>query len=154
MVSAIWGKPIPAPIGKGRIKSDKREGDGATPRGIHRIVGMLYRPDRFPKPNHWAKSIRPNDLRSDDTSDAHYNDHLKRTYAHSHEKLCRSDLLYDLVILTYLNWPHAKAGKGSAIFIHQFRQAGYPTEGCIAFRRDHLHAIARSITPNTRLIVR
>jgi L,D-peptidoglycan transpeptidase YkuD (ErfK/YbiS/YcfS/YnhG family) len=143
MVSAIWGKPIPAPIGKGRIKSDKREGDGATPRGIHRIVGMLYRPVRFPKPNHWAKSIGPKDLPPDDTSDAHYNHYVKRPYAHNHERLCRSDPLYDRIILTDWNWPHAQAGKGSAIFIHEFRLAGYPTEGCIAFRLEHLHATSR-----------
>jgi L,D-peptidoglycan transpeptidase YkuD (ErfK/YbiS/YcfS/YnhG family) len=99
------------------------------------------------------RTIGPNDLWSDDTSDARYKHHVKRPYAHSHEKLCGSDPLYDLVILTDWNWPHAQAGNGSAIFINQFRRAGYPTEGCIAFRRDHLHAIARSITPNTRLLV-
>jgi len=148
------GRTYPCTIGKGRIKSDKREGDAATPRGIHRIVGMLYRPDRIPKPNHWAKSIGPNDLWSNEANDVHYNHHVKRPYAHSHEKLRRSDPLYDLVILTNWNWPNAEAGKGSAIFIHQYRRPGYPTEGCIAFRRDHLHAIARSITPDTRLIVR
>ena len=148
------GRRYPCTIGKGGIKSDKHEGDGATPRGTHRIVGMLYRPDRVPKPNHWTKPIGPNDLWSDNTNDAHYNHHVKQPYAHSHEKLRRSDPLYDLVILTDWNWPHAKAGKGSAIFIHQYRRPGYPTEGCIAFRRDHLHAIASNITPETRLIVR
>ena len=144
----------PRTIGKGRIRSDKREGVGATPRGIHRIVGMLYRPDQTPKPNYWAKSIGPNDLPPDDTSDAHYNHCVKRAYAHNLEKLCRSDPLYDRMILTDWNCPHAQAGKGSAIFIHQSRRAEYPTEGCIAFRLEHLHAIERSITPNTQLIVR
>ena len=147
------GRTYPCTIGKGSIKSDKREGDGATPRGIHRIVGMLYRPNQISKPNYWAKSIGPKDLRADDTSDAHYNHLVKRPYAHSYEKLCRSDPLYDWVTLTDWNWPHAQADKGSAIFIHQFKRAGYPTEGCIAFRLGHLHTITRSITPNTRLIV-
>ena len=147
------GKTYPCTIGKGGIKSDKREGDGATPRGTHRIVGMLYRPDRIAKPTPWALPIGPNDLWSDDGSDQDYNLMVRAPYPHSHEKLRRADPLYDLVILTDWNWPYAVKGRGSAIFIHQYRRPGYPTEGCIAFRRDHLHDIARRITTKTRLIV-
>ena len=146
-------RTFPCTIGKGGITSNKREGDGATPRGTHRIVGMLYRPDRIAQPNAWAIPIGPNDLWSDDVNDVNYNRHVQRPYLHSHEVLRRSDPLYDLVIVIDWNWPHAIAGKGSAIFIHQYRRAGYPTEGCIAFRRDHLHAIAKSVRPKTRLIV-
>lgn len=147
------GITYPCTIGKGGIKANKREGDGATPRGIHRIVGMLYRPDRILQPNPWARPIGPRDLWSDDSADAHYNQMVQSPYAFSHEKLRRADPLYDLVILTDWNWPKATKGRGSAIFIHQYRRAGFPTEGCIAFRRDHLHKIAQQITPQTRLIV-
>jgi L,D-peptidoglycan transpeptidase YkuD (ErfK/YbiS/YcfS/YnhG family) len=147
------GKTYPCTIGKGGIKTDKREGDGATPRGIHRIVGMLYRPDRIAKPTDWAKPIGPADLWSDDAAHKDYNMMVRAPYPHSHEALRRSDPLYDLVILTDWNWPYAVKGRGSAIFIHQYRRAGYPTEGCIAFRRDHLHEIARRIRYQTRLIV-
>ncbi|MEH6520822.1 L,D-transpeptidase family protein [Sulfitobacter sp.] len=143
----------PCTIGKGGIKSNKREGDGATPRGVHGIVGMLYRADRIARPVPWARSIGPLDLWSDDEGDANYNLMVRAPYAPSHEKLRRADPLYDLVILTDWNWPHAKRGHGSAIFIHQYRRPGYPTEGCIAFSRAHLHAIARQITLSTRLIV-
>lgn len=147
------GQTYPCTIGKGGVTADKREGDGATPRGTHRIVGMLYRPDRIAAPNAWATPIGPNDLWSDAPDDVHYNTHVKRPYLHSHEVLRRADPLYDLVILTDWNWPNAVAGKGSAIFIHQYRRAGFPTEGCIGFKRGHLHAIARSLTLNTKLIV-
>ena len=147
------GHTYPCTIGKGGLKTNKREGDGATPRGIHRIVGMLYRPDRIVKPTAWALQIGPNDLWSDDENDDAYNSMVRAPYPHSHEKLRRADPLYDLVLLTDWNWPHATKGRGSAIFIHQYRRPGYPTEGCIAFRRDHLHKIARKITTKTRLIV-
>jgi L,D-peptidoglycan transpeptidase YkuD (ErfK/YbiS/YcfS/YnhG family) len=147
------GQTYPCTIGKGGVKIDKREGDGATPHGIHRIVGMLYRPDRVAKPTAWAVPIGPNDLWSDDENDQAYNKMVRAPYPHSHEKLRRADPLYDLVILTDWNWPHAAKGRGSAIFIHQYRRPGYPTEGCVAFRRDHLHDIARKITIKTRLIV-
>jgi len=148
------GQLFPCSIGKAGITSDKREGDGATPRGIHKIVGVLYRPDRIKCPNANAIKIGPRDLWSDDAKDKHYNQLVRAPYPRSHERLRRADPLYDLILVTDWNWPNATPGKGSAIFIHQWRRAGYPTEGCIAFRRDHLHHIATLITPRTRLIVR
>ncbi|MEH6644503.1 L,D-transpeptidase family protein [Sulfitobacter sp.] len=147
------GQLWPCTIGKGGISGRKREGDGATPRGVHRIVGMLYRPDRIAQPVAWAKPIGPLDLWSDDASDADYNMMVRAPYPHSHERLRRADPLYDLVILTDWNWPYAVRGRGSAIFIHQWRRPGCPTEGCIAFSRSNLHAIARQIRYRTRLIV-
>ena len=78
---------------------------------------------------------------------------VRAPYPHSHEALRRADPLYDLVILTDWNWPYAVKGRGSAIFLHQQRRKGFPTEGCIAFRRDHLQRIARLIAYETRLIV-
>lgn len=147
------GRLWPCTIGKGGISGRKREGDGATPRGVHAIVGMLYRPDRIAQPVNWAKPIGPNDLWSDDAGDTNYNMMVRAPYPHSHEKLRRADPLYDLVILTDWNWPYAVKGRGSAIFIHQYRRVGYPTEGCIAFSRSHLHQIARRIRYRTRLIV-
>ena len=147
------GRLWPCTIGKGGITGRKREGDGATPRGVHRIVGMLYRPDRMARPTDWAKPIGPLDLWSDDPTDQDYNMMVRAPYAPSHERLRRADPLYDLVILTDWNWPYAVKGRGSAIFIHQYRRPGYPTEGCIAFSRSDLHAIARKIRYRTRLIV-
>lgn len=147
------GKLWPCTIGKGKISHAKREGDGATPRGVHRIVGMLYRPDRLPQPRPWARPIGPLDLWSDDPNNQHYNTLVRAPYSPSHEKLRRSDPLYDLVILTDWNWPNAVAGRGSAIFIHQHRRPGFPTEGCIAFSRRNLHAVAAQIRIGTRLIV-
>lgn len=148
------GRLFPCTIGKTGIKTDKCEGDGATPRGVHHITGMLYRPDRIKRPTPWATPIGPSDLWSDDANDTFYNHLVRVPYPHSHERLRRADPLYDLVILTNWNWPDAIRNKGSAIFIHQWRRKGYPTEGCIAFRRDHLHQIASRIGKNTRLIVR
>ena len=147
------GRTYPCTIGKTGVSKRKREGDGATPRGTHRIVGMLYRPDRIARPADWALPIGPGDLWSDDVSAPDYNMMVRAPYTFSHEKLRRADPLYDLVILTDWNWPYAVKGRGSAIFIHQFRRPGYPTEGCIALSRGHLREIARRITYQTRLIV-
>jgi L,D-peptidoglycan transpeptidase YkuD (ErfK/YbiS/YcfS/YnhG family) len=147
------GRMFPCSIGRGGCVKRKREGDGGTPRGEHRIVGMLYRPDRMARPADWAVPIRPGDLWSDDIRDPDYNLMVQTPHPFSHERLRRADPLYDLVLITDWNWPASVPGRGSAIFLHQWRRPGYPTEGCIAFRRDHLHQIATRLRPQSRLII-
>lgn len=148
------GRRYPCSIGRGGLSADKREGDGATPVGTHRIVGMLYRPDRMSRPAAWARPIRPGDLWSDAPDDPAYNHLVTRPYAASHEVMRRGDPLYDLVLVTDWNWPEATPGRGSCIFLHRWRRPGYPTAGCVAFRPDHLRHIAGAIRPGTRLFVR
>ncbi|MWB76577.1 L,D-transpeptidase family protein [Pseudooceanicola sp. 216_PA32_1] len=149
----FMGRLFPCTIGRGGIRADKREGDGATPVGRHRVVGMLYRPDRMARPADWAEPIGPGDLWSDDPRDAAYNLMVRAPYAPSHEALRRADPMYDIVLLTDWNWPEAQPGRGSAIFLHQWRRPGAPTAGCIAFRRDHLRWIAGRIQPGAGVIV-
>ena len=140
-------------IGRGGLTDDKREGDGATPRGVHRIVGMLYRPDRMDPPADWAVPIRPGDLWSDDVRDPDYNMMVRVPHRFSHEDLRRADPMYDLVILTDWNWPYPVKGRGSAIFVHQWRGKGRPTAGCVALSRRDLLWIAPRIRHNTRLVI-
>ena len=85
--------------------------------------------------------------------DPRYNSLVQAPYRYSHEKLRRADPLYDLILLTDWNWPDAIPGKGSAIFIHRWRNPGHPTAGCVAFSDSDLHWIAARITPLSRLIV-
>ncbi|WP_299140123.1 L,D-transpeptidase family protein [uncultured Tateyamaria sp.] len=148
------GRMFPCTVGRGGVSDAKREGDGATPRGTHRIVGMLYRPDRMARPTNWAVPIRPGDLWSDDGGHEDYNQMVRAPYPYSHEALRRADPLYDLVILTDWNWPYAVPGRGSAIFMHRWRRPLFPTEGCIGLRPRDLAWIAPRIRFETRLIVR
>ena len=144
---------FPCVIGKNGVSNLKREGDGKTPIGGHAIVGMLYRPDRITRPRKWALPIRPHDIWSDDVKDPNYN--LMGTLSSSfrHERLFRPDHLYDLVIITNWNWPYAVKGRGSAIFIHSWRQKVYPTQGCIALSKENLLKVARFIDFGSQLIV-
>ncbi|MEM9438162.1 MAG: L,D-transpeptidase family protein [Pseudomonadota bacterium] len=148
-----FGRLLPCAIGRSGVTGRKKEGDGATPRGTHRLIGMLFRPDRLKRPADWALPIRPGDLWSDDPTDEDYNLMVRAPYAPSHENLRRADPLYDLILLTDWNWPYAVKGRGSAIFIHQWRKPGHPTEGCIALSRADLRWLAPRIRHATRLIV-
>ena len=147
------GRRFACTVGRGGLTADKREGDGATPRGAHDLVGMLYRPDRMARPADWAVPIRPGDLWSDDPGHEDYNLMVRAPYPHSHEVLRRADPMYDLILITDWNWPRARRGAGSAIFIHQWRRPGHPTAGCIGLSRRDLHWIAPRIRIGTKLIV-
>lgn len=150
------GRRLACTIGRGGITTDKREGDGATPAGIHRITGMLYRPDRLTAralPG-WARPIGRCDLWCDDPAHPAYNRPVRAPLDASHEVLRRADPLYDLVLVTDWNTAPAVPGRGSAIFLHSWRRPGYPTAGCIAFDRADLLWIARRLDPGARLVVR
>lgn len=147
------GQRIPCSIGRGGIVADKHEGDGGTPKATMRIVAILYRPDRMPRPAAWAKAIGPGDLWSDDPGDPAYNCPVRVPHGFSHERLRRADRLYDLILVTDWNLGGAIRGGGSAIFVHRWRRAGYPTEGCIAMAPENLVWLTRRIHPGTRILV-
>jgi len=150
------GRRFPCAIGRAGFCAHKREGDGTTPIGIFRILGALFRPDRFNGgilPG--ASPIGFRDIWSDDPSDTAYNQLLPgaHPYPKGHERLSRPDPLYDLILPIDYNWPDPVPGKGSAIFLHRWRSPHHPTEGCVAFAFTDLIWIAARVTSRTRLIV-
>ena len=152
----FMGRRFPCAIGRGGLTSRKREGDGATPRGVHGFIGLMYRPDRVARgalPD-WAVPIRIHDGWSDDPARQDYNQITRLPYPGSHERLWRRDRQYDVLLLTDWNWPVAAPGHGSAIFVHCWRAPRRPTAGCVAFDRDDLLWIARRIRHQSRLIIR
>ena len=147
------GRTLPCTHGRGGIRPDKREGDGATPRALLGITGCLYRPDRVTAPAPWALPILPGMLWSDAPEAPGYNQPVHAPYAPSHERMRRGDPLYDIVLLTDWNWPDPVPGAGSAIFLHQWRRPGFPTEGCLAFSRADIRWIAERAAPGTPLLI-
>ncbi|MBY6154794.1 L,D-transpeptidase family protein [Vannielia litorea] len=146
------GRLLPTAHGRGGISGEKREGDGATPTGLHHILACYYRPDRVPPPAPWAIPIGLRDLWSDAPDDPAYNTLVKAPYAPSHEKMRRADPLYDIVLTTDWNVP-ATPGAGSAIFLHRWRKRGHPTEGCLAFAPAHIAWIAARAALGTSLLI-
>jgi L,D-peptidoglycan transpeptidase YkuD (ErfK/YbiS/YcfS/YnhG family) len=148
------GRRYPCRIGRGGVVAAavKREGDGGTPTGVHRITGCLYRADRMARPARWARAIGPRDLWSDDPADPAYNGAVRAPHPFSAERLRRADRLYDLVLVTDWNVP-AVPGRGSAIFVHRWRRPGFPTAGCVALAPGVLRALARRLPAGARLVV-
>ena len=161
MIVSRWGarflgRKIPCSIGKTGFTAAKKEGDGATPASPMRLMGGGYRADRQQRPltQLFLKPIGPRDLWSDDPEDGAYNHNVRAPYSKSHEKLRRADPLYNVFIITDWNWPQATPGKGSAIFVHNWRKPRHPTEGCIAFAPKDLLWILSHWTPRSRLLVK
>ncbi|SHJ02133.1 L,D-transpeptidase family protein [Wenxinia saemankumensis] len=150
------GLAAPCALGRGGIvpPGEKREGDGATPRGPHRVVQCWYRPDRVPRPAPWAIPIGPGDLWCDAPDHPAYNAHVRAPFPAGHERLRRGDRLYDIVMVLDWNWPDAVPGRGSAIFVHRWRAPGRPTEGCVALPPAALRRLAAAARPGTPLLVR
>ena len=162
LVVTYWGARfmgcnLRVAIGRSGISKKIGEGDGITPIGNFSITGIGFRNDRisFSSPNIEKKHTRLNDLWSDDPADKNYNHKVySNDYSFSHEKLRRSDDLYNAYGILDYNWPNAKPGKGSAIFIHAWRRPRYPTEGCIAFYISHLIWIFENWNHNSRVIIK
>lgn len=145
-----------AVCGHGGVRSDKREGDGASPEGIFPLVAAYYRPDRVAPP---AAGLRltplcPEHGWVDDPDDKLYNRPVRLPCAARHEQLWREDGLYDLVVVIGYNTDPPVPGLGSAIFLHVARPDFAPTEGCIAVAREVLAGLLARIGPGSTIAIR
>ena len=97
------GRTLAATCGRGGVRDDKREGDGATPRGILRIAALMYRPDRIAPPAPWAVPIHPGDLWCDDPAHPSSNQLYRAPLQASHEQMRRADPQHDISFIPSLN---------------------------------------------------
>ena len=60
---AAGSQRIPVALGRSGVKANKREGDGATPRGTFRLKRLWWRADRHPRPRTFlpVRAIGPDD---------------------------------------------------------------------------------------------
>ena len=132
-----------ASIGRGGIRADKREGDGATPVGRLPLRRIFYRADRCTAPRSPVpvEPLAPNDGWCDAPTDPRYNQRVLLPYEARHETLWRDDHLYDIIGVLGWNDAPAERGRGSAIFLHLAAPDWRPTDGCIALAEPDLRAI-------------
>jgi L,D-peptidoglycan transpeptidase YkuD (ErfK/YbiS/YcfS/YnhG family) len=131
----------------------KREGDGATPRGIFPLRTVYFRADRMLQPPTAAPltRLRKTDGWCDAPGDRKYNRIVKHPYPASAERLWRDDHVYDIIAVIGHNDRPRLRGRGSAIFIHAARQDYTPTEGCIALSLPHLKQLLRLLRLGTQV---
>ena len=143
-------------IGRSGIVVNKREGDGASPRGVWPLRRAFYRADRVVRPamRLTLRALRREDGWCDAPFDRNYNRFVRYPYPASAERMWRHDALYDIVIVVGHNARPRSRGGGSAIFIHVAGDGPgglQPTEGCIALRPRELRLLASWIGPETKL---
>jgi L,D-peptidoglycan transpeptidase YkuD (ErfK/YbiS/YcfS/YnhG family) len=82
-----------AALGRGGVRADKQEGDGATPAGLLPLRRVLYRADRvaIPRVAMLREPIAQEDGWCDDPLDRDYNRPVRLPHSGHHEELWRTD---------------------------------------------------------------
>ena len=148
-------KPYRCAVGKSGIGEKQQEGDNITPVGTFPIRFGFYRSDRISQVEFHIPFLPiSKDLGwCDAPNDPLYNRLIKVPYVASHEKLWRSDPIYDLILVVGYNDNPVVNGKGSAIFIHLAQENYSPTAGCVALKKDDLLEIIPFVSHDSKLIV-
>ena len=146
---------LPVALGRGGVKANKREGDGATPRGTFRLKRLWWRADRHPRPATLlpTQPIGADDGWCEDPRDRRYNQPVKIPKQSAVDRLRREDNLYDFIVEIDHNTRPRIAGRGSAVFIHVARPGFAPTAGCVALEHGALRRLLARLGPRTRIMV-
>lgn len=146
---------IPVALGRGGIKANKREGDGATPRGTFHPLRLWWRADRYTRPRTKLpiRAITPDDGWCEDPADRHYNRPVRLAENATADRLRRDDHLYDFIIEIDQNTRPRITGRGSAVFLHLARPSYGPTAGCVAMKRPAMLRLLSRIGPKTRVVI-
>jgi L,D-peptidoglycan transpeptidase YkuD (ErfK/YbiS/YcfS/YnhG family) len=147
------GRAIAVALGRGGIKANKFEGDGATPRGSFRARKLWWRADRHPRPPTRlpAGPILPQDTWCEDPASRHYNRPIRLAADDTGDRLTRTDQLYDFVVEIDHNVRPRVANRGSAVFLHLARPGFAPTAGCVAMTRASMLRLLKRIGRSTRI---
>ena len=143
-------------LGRAGLSRDKREGDGATPRGDIKLLYAYVRPGRFSRAHvtQSLRTLRKGYVWCDDPGSFFYNRFVAARGAWRCEELYRADRLYDFVgVLDYNLAPRVR-GRGSAIFFHVATDDLAPTAGCVALRARDLARLVPRLAKGASLVLR
>ena len=145
-------------IGRGGAveAADKREGDGATPKGVYPLRFGMWRADRLARPPS-ALPFHPiveDDLWCDDPGHAAYNRWVAAPFSGRHERLWREDCAYDLLLVMGHNDSPPVPGLGSAVFVHLDRPDLRDTLGCVAVEPEAMVRLLREVGPGWEVVIR
>lgn len=137
------GQRFRSAYGRGGIRADKLEGDGATPVGLLALRRVLYRADRMAPPACAVprEPIAPDDSWCETPGHPDYNRMVRLPHPAAEQPLWRADGLHDVIGVLGWNDRPAVPHRGSAILLHVARAAYSPTDGCIALALPDLLAL-------------
>lgn len=149
------GNAVPVTLGRSGICVNKREGDGATPRGVFRPLRLWWRADRAPRPATALpiRPITPADAWCEDPADRRYNRPIRIGPQAPGDRLMREDHLYDYIVEIDHNARPRISGRGSAVFIHLARENRGPTAGCVGLTRGAMLRLIERLSPQTKIVV-
>jgi len=151
----VGGMTFPCSIGRSGKAYLKREGDGASPRGVWQFRRLFYRADRGlpPRGGLVPQVMRAHDGWCETVGDRNYNRLVRIPYATAHETMQRQDHLYDIVVELSHNERPRVQGHGSAVFFHLRQPDGGPTAGCVAVSMRDMRIILQLINRRTRIVL-
>jgi L,D-peptidoglycan transpeptidase YkuD (ErfK/YbiS/YcfS/YnhG family) len=147
--------PIDSTLGLRGIADEKAktEGDRKTPAGIFSLgfafgysqgcdTGLEYRP------------MTDRDVWIDDVSSPDYNRCVSYDPGRfSHEKMKRRDRLYKYGIVINYNMNPVVKGKGSAIFLHVWKDRSTGTAGCVAMPEESIIRLLKWLDKNRTPVI-
>jgi L,D-peptidoglycan transpeptidase YkuD (ErfK/YbiS/YcfS/YnhG family) len=148
-------RTIPCSLGEHGVTSQKKEGDGYTPRGSYPIRRGFYRADRVGEvivPTFLdMQQTQPDFGWCDGPDDDMYNMFVNIPYSASYENLWLDDsAAYDVMAVIGYNDDPVVPGLGSAIFFHVTTTYG-PTAGCVAVALNDIKWVLSMIEEDTRI---
>ena len=148
-------RTVDCALGRGGIRQNKTEGDGATPVGRFVLRRLFFRADRRPVPQSALPltTITPHLGWCDDPKSPAYNRLVRLPCPWGHEVLWRDDALYDLMVVLGHNDAPPVPGLGSAIFLHLAADGYAATEGCVALDEADMLALLKTAGPDDWLTV-
>jgi L,D-peptidoglycan transpeptidase YkuD (ErfK/YbiS/YcfS/YnhG family) len=153
VAGGLWA---PCALGRSSVTLRKREGDGATPAGMHELVLVYFRSDRVRRPRTLLPTIPIDPYLGwcDDPCDRSYNRPVRLPHRASHEMMWREDHLYDVVVVLDYNLATPQPNVGSAIFLHLAAPGFAPTAGCVAVSLETMRRVLLRAAPGTELFIR
>ena len=131
----------------------KNEGDKATPAGVYKL-GFAFGYGQRPDTRMEYRELSDDDKWIDDPEHPLYNRLVTgKTDARSFEKMRREDNLYRLGIVINYNTDPVVKYKGSAIFLHIWRDRDAGTSGCVALSEEDLKAIISWLDPDKNPLI-
>ena len=141
-------------FGKNGVKTDKREGDKATPSGVY-TFGRAFGVADDPGAKLPYTKVTDLDVWVDDTKSKYYNQWASKNAPDadwkSAEQLIKYAKAYKYALAINYNTDPVVPGKGSAIFLHC--STGNPTAGCVSVPEEAMIFFLAFIDEETKIAI-